>query len=290
MKNSTFNWQRFLMLCRKEWLEKWKDTLLIRAAIPLVGVVLVLWWDYYLSCCQGMAGSAERWVRRSESELLTLATILFVLYTAFICSFFMRRIAYKKDRSLWLLTPASTLEKFMVPMVGVLVSLFVIFPLAMCVEEVFRVGIFSVAFPDKPVAFINISHLIGDGTDSYWTWSRDWEAFFTDGLLVLYLLCFSGIILGACIWPTYSLPITSIVGLALCILYFMTIYAWVWTLFPEGPKTVSEIATSAWAREYWFVRIADWKWLGLTLGGIAFPYFLILAYYRFKEMEIINRW
>lgn len=290
MINNVFDIRRFALLCRKEWLECWKGKLLIRVIAPVLAFVVIMCWDYYMDCKSGLRSEdLGQWAWSANSSLVVMAFLLFSAYAILITSQLMKRVGERKSRVSWLLTPASALEKFLVSMLGVLISIFVIFPLALAVEEVVRVCVFSSAFPELPVKFIQYSQIVGDGSPgSYGILAFNRDAFYYEVLIAVGV--FAVFVLGSSLWPKNSVVYTLVACVLLFIGFSGLMNVWVGLIYPGDWQTVNEISDTMLDRDWvllsWHMR---WQWGRFFLYGMI-PFCIILAYYRFKELEIINRW
>lgn len=290
MKNNTLDMRRFALLCRKEWLESWKGKLSGRVWVPILVFMVVMWWNYYMNCKGGLGGQdPKEWLSWINRDLLMVAFWYFAVYAIVSTSYLMKRVAERKNRASWLLTPASALEKYLVSTLGTLASLFVIFPLAFLLEEVLRVLVFSSLFPELPVEFVRLSAIVGTGSSgSYGVLVHDMTQFHDNVLMGLSL--FSLFVLGASLWPKNSVGYTLIAVVLLFLGYTTFVNAWVELIYPEGWESVDGISDAMMRCGYGlFSWHMQWMWMKWVMyAGI--PFCWILAYYRFKELEIINRW
>lgn len=292
MKNELFNIRRFGYLCRKEWMETWGKNWKIRIAAPVLILTLLMCWNYWDHCQTMRSGKLDNFVRAANVDLLLMAFWFFLIYAICMTGTVMYRVAERKSRIQWLLTPASALEKFLIALLEVLVVFFILFPLALGIEEIIRVGVFSVLYPDLPVRFVDFSSIIGDGVNKGWSMCGNMHQFLW-GMEIGFFF-FSIFVLGATIWPKNAVIRTLAALVLLGVVYYGFIYGVMWMLFPENMHSLAALQIP-------LVRNGDRfsYFYNYTLWGISWGiywripvalFFLILAYFRFKEMEIINRW
>ncbi len=285
MKNQLFNFRRFTMLCHKEWLENWRGKLLLRALAPILGFVIIMLWSYF----SGVKGAARmpdpNYGWRADSSLVWMSVCLLVGYAIGMTSQFMARVTNRKKRISWLLCPASVFEKFLVSLLSILLPLLILFPVALLVEELLRVSISSVIFPDFPVQFIWLLQWVGTQPAGLLAGTLTQLLF---GIWIV-LAIFSFFLLGATIWPKHSVLYTLLAGVGLFVVGSAVLNAWVWMIFPESWHSFDMYASETGAQAYWYYYHQRWE-IVRYLIPLSIPLFIVLAYYRFKELEIINRW
>lgn len=142
-----------------------------------------------------------------------------------------------------------------------------------------RVMVYSLAYPKKYfIAPVDLSHLVGRGKD-YYTVCRTGLQF--GAVIAGYFFVQSLFVLGSTIWPKNSFLKTFASGTIIWIVYFLV------GVFMSKMLLQSN-------KHYSFpdnIIMSDEAMWGLLIAvSIFFTLFnWILAYFRFKESEIINR-
>ncbi len=292
MNGELFNFRRFALLLRKEWSETWRAGYYARLWAPLLAIMVLNWSTFISSCNHRMealkAGAADtsRAFEFAFSDMLGQVAILSFVFLLFAATSFSRQLATPKLRVRWLTTPASTLEKYLVALLTSVLYVAVLFPASFMVSEVLRVAVCSVLYPQLDIPWMNFAALVGHGAYSL---AGDWETFWV--VVSCYILCFSLFVFGSTLWPKGAFIKTvgaiSLVG-ALFLWGAWMLIRLLFTKGMEGCVNVLGLFTS--------VEICD----NLTPGeaqaifhcmlGLVSLFFLVMSYYRMKEMELINRW
>lgn len=277
MHDTFFDGLRFWNLCRKDLLESWKVSLLRLFAVYGILAVIFLWNG--LDTCKysylpdeditvDPMWNLEYWVGGFWG--------LFI-FGSIAASFAMERLKGKTGRIAWLMTPATVFEKFfsrwLLTSVCFVLAYWVVFHLA----DLTRVAVCAMVYPGKEFVMplplfprVAAESQISEGIVGYSTL----------GILVcLYCFLHSFFMLGSTVWPRNALVKTFAAGIAVCVVY-IAVGDFFWGLAHDDG--------SHWDNGY--VSEETGMCVVCVLAAILACVNWILAYFRFKESEIINRW
>ena len=269
MKDTFFSMPRFVNLCRKELVESWRSNLL-RIGLMYGVMTVVLLWVGYLEY-----HNKTSLVRDDSVHSFTPVFFMWSLW-AFGClsaSFTMEKMKSKTNRIYTLMTPATPFEKYFSRWLVFTVVFLVLFLISFWLADQTRVLVYTLTYPDlKGIAATPFSYFVGDNTNHY-TLCRTADQF---GLIIaLYFFTQSGFVLGSTIWPKNAFLKTFVAGAIVLIVYVLFIM-WMNKLFHVGTRS--------------YIWIGEPVFTTLTLiVSVATLFNWTLAYFRFKESEIINR-
>lgn len=279
IRDTFFDGHRFVNVCRKEMVENWKS-LLLRWVMMYGTLAIALVWNAYWEY-----GRYNRSIERITDGIWSFGMIAFawgiVVMGCFSASFIMERMKTKNGRTAMLMLPATQFEKFfarwLVFTFGFLVAYLVAYRLA----DWTRMLLMTVLFPEEEgIAQVPLlACLIGGGRESLtdWTLFSDCRQFLMG--IGGYFFLQSFYVLGSSIWPKNTFLKTFAAKMVIFIVYVTVGGLLAETLF--AGKHVGLTAEPA----------EDTVHLLFTIGFFALALFnWVLAYYRFKESEIINRW
>ena len=273
IRDTFFSAPRFVNLCRKEMVESWKANLLRFVMMYGIMAIAFVWNGYFrYNYPQGMIdrGVEQDPIWYFELTIFLWAMVIMGLLSA---SFVMERMKTKTNRIAVLMTPATMFEKLVFTF-GFLIVFLIAFKLA----DWTRVMIYMVSYPElkSVIASAPLSYLGNSGY--YWTGLQTW-----DGLLMAlsgYFFAQSIFVLGSSIWPRNSFVKTFSAVIVIIIVY-VAIGSLLAKILFEGRggygvhQTMSDEAMMHLSTAVFFA-MAVFNW--------------IVAYFRFKESEIINRW
>lgn len=277
MRDTFFYGPRFWSLCRKDILESWKVSLLRLFAVYGILAVIFLWNG--LSMCrpsdfphEGITTdpmwNLEYWVGGFWG--------LFI-FGSVAASFAMEHLKGKTGRIAWLMTPATVFEKFflrwLLTSVCFVAAYWVVFHLA----DLTRVAVCTMAYPGcefiMPLPLfpqVAAEAQISEGIVGY---STLWI------LASLYCFLHSFFMLGSTVWPRNALVKAFAAGMAICVAY-IAVGDFFWGLAHDDG--------SHWDNGY--VSEETGTCVVCILAAVLTCINWTLAYFRFKESEIINRW
>ena len=273
IKDTFFSLPRFINLCRKEMVENWKSNVL--RMVLMYGVMMVVMvWNGYFEYNRSTHNCQE-----DPAWIFLLVTFIWALW-GFGClsaSFTMEKMKTKTSRTSMLMIPATPFEKFFSRWFVFTVVYLVVFLICYKLADYTRFTIYSLAYPEKDfIAPVDLSHLVGD--EKYYTLCRRGLQF--GALISGYFFVQSLFVLGSSIWPKNSFLKTFALGTIIGIIYFL-VAALVSRMLLEGSnKHYSGGVLESQEVVMWIMIVA-----GIFFALVNW----VLAYFRFKESEIINR-
>lgn len=274
IKDTFFSAPRFMNLCRKEMVENWKSNIL--RMVLLYGVMVVV---MILNGCSEYNSSYNN-VERNDPMWMFLLLVFACSLWGFGClsaSFTMEKMKSKASRLSVLMTPATPFEKYFSRWLISTVVYLVVFLIAYKLADYTRVFVFSITYPDIiSIAPVDLSHIVGNG-DYYTLFREKWESV---ALIAIYLFTQSCFVLGSSIWPKNSFLKTFAAGAIITIVYVSLTGIIIKSFLINNMRNPFE--TEFVSRDAGFGLMASAFILFALLNWV-------LAYFRFKESEIINR-
>ena len=273
MKDTFFSFPRFANYFKKVLVEDRKR--LLQRIITVFGLLVVFSAIISDSCYQHYMEALKIGIVRSEIDpaidgLMPLFVFGLFIGCALSASFIMEPMSSKTSRIYALMLPATSFEKYFVRWFIYTIGYLVVYYLLFLLVDIMRVCVFSVIYPEIDIiTFINpYAEIVA---------LRDEVPL---GFVVsLYLLLQSIFVLGSSLWPKYAFLKTftayTILGMA-----FSAFFAGIMNLFnrPGNSYIMPELSDDT------LFLIAT---CGILLVALLFWW---LAYKRFKEMEVVNRW
>lgn len=273
MKDTFFSFPRFANYFKKVLVEDRKR--LLQRIITVFGLLVVFGAIISDSCYQHYMEALKIGIVRSEIDpaidgLMPLFVFGLFIGCALSASFIMESMSSKTSRIYALMLPATSFEKYFVRWFIYTIGYLVVYYLLFLLVDVMRVCVFSVVYPEIDIiTFLNpYAEIVALRDDA------------PLGFIVsLYLLLQSIFVLGSSLWPKYAFLKTftayTILGMA-----FSAFFAGIMNLFnrPGNSYIMPELSD-------------DTLFLIATCGVMMVTlFFWWLAYKRFKEMEVVNRW
>lgn len=273
MKDTFFSFPRFANYFKKVLVEDRKR--LLQRIITVFGLLVVFGAIISDSCYQHYMEALKIGIVRSEIDpaidgLMPLFVFGLFIGCALSASFIMEPMSSKTSRIYALMLPATSFEKYFVRWFIYTIGYLVVYYLLFLLVDVMRVCVFSVVYPEIDIiTFLNpYAEIVALRDDA------------PLGFIVsLYLLLQSIFVLGSSLWPKYAFLKTftayTILGMA-----FSAFFAGIMNLFdrPGNSYIMPELSD-------------DTLFLIATCGVMMVTlFFWWLAYKRFKEMEVVNRW
>ncbi|MBQ8672947.1 MAG: hypothetical protein IJ511_02665 [Bacteroides sp.] len=280
MSECFFSMPRFVHLCRKEMVENWKKLVLRLVMIYGVMTISFLW---FCSCEYNGDPASSYWKDRLADPFFDFGASMFYVYWlafgALSASLFMEGMKSKTGRTRLLLTPCTTFEKFFVRWViyipAFLVAYLILFRLADWTRLLVMKPFFPWAGQIAPVSFPAV---LGFTVDI----SRRLEWLNLLMMLGGYFFMQSFFVLGSVLWPRRSF-VKTFAALILLGLVVTMVVAWACGAFIPDDGSVPDSYFANWSE-------AGVKLLASFLLSCATLFNWALAYFRFRESEIINRW
>lgn len=278
IKDTVFNMNRFTNLCRKEMVENWRANVL--RIILMYGVMaIILCWNAYFT---------YKWYALSDMNTHTedpisrfgVMTFLWFLW-GFGClsaSFTMEKMKSKNGRVSVLMTPATPFEQFISRWLISIIVFLVVFLITFKLADYTRILIYTLAYPESTrINPIDLSALIGSSKETVWHLVDSTLKFGT--IISGYFFTQSCFILGSSIWPKNSFLKTFSAVVIIAIIYGFVMFGMSKLVLDDGKfysfgKEVSDDTLfMIWTIAFTFLSLFNWG----------------LAYFRFKESEIIQR-
>lgn len=276
IKDTFFSLPRFMNLCRKEMVENWRSNVL-RMVLMYGVMAVVMVWNGYFEYRYWHSGQIE-----DPAWTFLLVVFIWSLW-GFGClsaSFTMEKMKTKTSRTSMLMVPATPFEKFFSRWFVFTVVFLVIFLISYKLADYTRFIIYSLAYPEEKdfIIPVDLSHLVGE-RKTYYTLCRTGLQF--GALLSAYFFVQSLFVLGSSIWPKNSFLKTFASGTVIAIVYFL-LAVFMSKMFLENGNYYSENV---------FTGISEDTAMSIMIVvGIFFTLMnWTLAYFRFKESEIVNR-
>lgn len=274
LKDTFFDMHRFMTLCRKEMVESWKVNLLRMALMygAMAVVLSFIGYNTYSSSSASQMGAHAI----QDSSLIAFVWFGFI-FSCLSASFIMEKMKTKTSRLSALMTPATSFEKFFSRWVVFTVVFMLVFLIAFLLADYTRVLLCMFSFPKiNTVGAVELKYLFTNN-DAYFNIFHSVAQFllFISGYLFLQS-CF---VLGSSIWPKNAFLKTFVAGLFLVIIYSLLGVGFAKLLLADSHSfnfalgSSEETITSA--ASVCLACLALFNWT--------------LAYFRFKETEIINR-
>lgn len=270
LKDNFLSISRFMDYCRKDMVESWRTNLLRVAMMFGVMVVIFVWTGYF------------QYQYKYELDPLVRISLYVFLWMGLVCgclaaSFTMEKMKSKTGRLSILMTPATSFEKFFSRWLISTIVYLVVFLVAFKLADYTRVLIYSLAYPDKTVAVSEFKYLFA--TDGDYALARYIDITKKGLVLAGYFFIQSCFVLGSSIWPKNSFIKTFVAGFCVIVIYGLIFGGIGKLLFdnvsgsaPENDPSEDIMKGGAYVIAIFFTLL-NW----------------VLAYYRFKEAEIINR-
>jgi hypothetical protein len=273
MKDTFFSFPRFANYFKKVLVEDRKR--LLQRIITVFGLLVVFSAIISDSCYQHYMEALKIGIVRSEIDpaidgLMPLFVFGLFIGCALSASFIMEPMSSKTSRIYALMLPATSFEKYFVRWFIYTIGYLVVYYLLFLLVDVMRVCVFSVVYPEIDIiTFLNpYAEIVALRDDA------------PLGFIVsLYLLLQSIFVLGSSLWPKYAFLKTftayTILGMA-----FSAFFAGLMNLFNRPGNS------------YIMLELSDDTLFLIATCGVMMVtlFFWWLAYKRFKEMEVVNRW
>jgi hypothetical protein len=273
MKYTFFSFPRFANYFKKVLVEDRKR--LLQRIITVFGLLVVFGAIISDSCYQHYMEALKIGIVRSEIDpaidgLMPLFVFGLFIGCALSASFIMEPMSSKTSRIYALMLPATSFEKYFVRWFIYTIGYLVVYYLLFLLVDVMRVCVFSVVYPEIDIiTFLNpYAEIVALRDDA------------PLGFIVsLYLLLQSIFVLGSSLWPKYAFLKTftayTILGMA-----FTAFFAGIMNLFNRPGNS------------YIMLELSDDTLFLIATCGVMMVtlFFWWLAYKRFKEMEVVNRW
>lgn len=275
IRDTFFSLPRFMNLCRKEMVENWKTYMLRSVMIFGVLAIMFLWKGYfqYEYMEHSLKGELDP-IWEFEAAVFIWGLVIWGCISA---SFAMERMKSKTSRTVVLMTPATMFEKFFSRWLVATCGFLMVYLIAFKLADWTRVLVYVLRHPDL------------DSITQFPLWQfccntgSFYESFVGNGDAMLFVSAYFAVqsffLLGSVIWPRNSLVKTFAAGVCIIIVYTLIAAALMKVFLPDN----FYMANPGISNETMLTLIST----GLCLFAL---FNWVLAYFRFKESEIINRW
>ena len=279
IRDTFFSIPRFVSLCRKDMVESWKANLL--RLVMMYGIMAVFFvWNGYFQ--YESFPSNQHWVQLGNDPIWKIELIFFMWMILIMgllsASFIMEKMKSKTNRIACLMTPATMFEKFFSRWVVFTFGYLIAFLIAFKLADWTRVLIYTMGYPEIDViASLPLCHLVGDEQSTYWPAFENSRYFLL--AISFYFAAQSLFVLGSSIWPKNAF-VKTVAACVVIAIVFISIAATVVSIFEH--KRIYGMGFS----------MTEEDMMSLSMIGlfILTCFNWMLAYFRFKESEIINRW
>lgn len=281
MKNQIFDFSRFAKYFRKYFYENRKNILVNIAVVFLVPMAYCILYPYLSKCYSFPLHYTSDPMWTGEQSTFTAMFIFLILAGAAVTGHLLRS---KQQRTMLLSSPASNLEKFLTPVLVYIVGIAAVFCLGAWIGDAMRVWTHRAAAVgnNTPCEYMPIRYILDFGMNPH-------DARFQDGMqLTMFRTLFAVAVfagssifaLGAMLWPKATFIKT---GGALIVWNLALTYIVFWSVSIFHGN--GDVARFQFLEDFDTVfAIFNCAWIALTC------LFWGVAYARFKEWEIINRW
>ena len=282
MKDTFFSLPRFMNLCRKEMVESWRSNVLRMVLMYGVMAVVLVWNGYF----QYRYHDSAYFIRHTNANadpawgfiLMAFLWFLFV-FGCLSASLVMEKMKNKTSRLSTLMTPSTPFEKFFSRWLVSTIVFLVVFLIAFKLADYTRVMVYSLIYPDvkEVILPVNLGDLVGSGKRWY-LFHKTYEL-----TLVLSIYCFvqSLFVLGSSVWPKNSF-LKTFVSVTIIVLIYVLVGMLVGDMLFSGSSKDYGYIFSSITKEQVTVMV--------TVGFMLFAFVnWTLAYFRFKESEIVQR-
>ncbi len=276
LQDTFFSWSRFFSLCRKELSEDWRKhllrILLVYGFLTLVFLVRNMDINHHSSVVSLSYDSCFK-------DMMIIGTFAFLFAGCYSASLLTERFKSKTSRLSDMMTPASTFEKYILRWSLFTMGFLLIFFLLFYLADYTRYLVMSFTYPEveeiTPLPFFDYF---------YAPWGDNRKSTLFNNAIQLrmgvsaYFCIQSFFILGSTLWPKNAFLKT-----------FAAVMVTGVTLILISTWLTEEVLPSTMALPFGMEP--------MTFTNLIFVFFLLItlfnwvvAYYRYKEMEIINRW
>jgi F0F1-type ATP synthase membrane subunit c/vacuolar-type H+-ATPase subunit K len=267
--NNFFSLERYFLLCKKDFKESWKTMLLRFVMVYAILTILFVFFSFD----QSSNLNEESYLQYYSSSIF-----LFWGWGCVFASLMMGEMSTKAKRISYLMTPATVFEKYISRLVIAVVLFIIAFLIAFKMADYTRLAICLIRYPELKfhsldlIGFIGHKSLIVNWLDFFYRFS-------------IYLFFQSLFVLGSTLWYKKPFLKTLAAGAIISLVFVIVDGTLIHFLFKDGIVDFSH------SMEYYSFNTHN---LFSTKTCMTF-FFLVtlfnwtLAYFRFKDSEIINR-
>ena len=284
--NNIFNIRRFGLVLSKDFHEKWKKYGL--QFLTMFGIVAVIftWYPYGNGHVYNNSLDGEFLNR----ELLRCASFLFFGFGIFYASTLMDSMREKTKRIAYLTMPASNFEKFLSRWLIVTIGFIIAFFIALWLADAIRVSFLSYKFPESDIRFLDFNMLINPEAEVYSSIHIFPNKHYFRLCIGFYVLLQSLFILGATFWEKFSF-IKTFSAATVIVLSFLLLNYWIIKIVHHDINGFGNAMDALFSNLKIQEKISENTALLIITCFLSFCALFnwIIAYFRFRESEIIKR-
>ena len=283
--NNIFDIKRFGLVFRKDFLENFKRyALLFLTMLGIMAIVIILMsWNYF----NKLEESNHSNILIHNKSLLTFMSFVFFACGVLFASTLMTPMNSKLKRLSYLISPSSNFEKFFSRWIIVTIGYILAFFVAMWMADALRVAVITARYPDLEIKFMDLTKLIYPRGD--YTAYREGvmpKDVFTISLFV-YFFSQSLYILGSTFWEKSSFIKTFVAVLIINIVFINICRLTMILFYEEGTSGFINVLNSFFSNNE--VMEKPPLFLLYTALSVFTLANWVLAFFRFRESEIIKR-
>ena len=283
--NNIFNIKRFGLVFRKDFMENLKRYALL--FLTMLGIMAIISIFISYGYCQPYEKSGRYSSEIHNVTLLGFMSFAFLAGGLLFASTFMTPMNSKLKRISFLVSPSSNFEKFFSRWIIVTIGYVLSFFVALWIADALRVAVITAYYPDLEIKFLDLTKLVYPKDVHSSVESLMPKTAFTL-CVFMYFLFQSLFLLGATFWEKASF-IKTFVAISVIVFAYIIVCRWAILLsYEEGLNGFGRVLNS-------FVdgNNQDMEKQSLMLIKTILPVFTltnwILAFFRFRESEIIKR-
>lgn len=285
--NNIFDFKRFGLVLYKDMREHGKRYLLQFLMMCGVMSVILIWTSLDFLHDMKIIRSYYQTIEHLNIKLLGFSSLMFAGFGALMASSLMEPMNSKTKRISFLTSPSSNFEKYLSRWLIVTVGYTIAFFVALWISDALRVSICTVVYPGFDVQFIDLSRLFPAEGSDYSNYLFP-EMILFRLILSIYLFVQSLFVLGAVFWEKASFIKTFATGVVISLLYLFLCNCAI-QLFYETSNDFGNVINSFAAVVFLQEKdCAAWLFLGVLILIALLNW--TLAFFRFRESEIIKRW
>lgn len=273
IKDKFFSSSRFMNLCRKEMVENWRTNLLRMVMVFGIMVLIFVVNGYFKYRWWPQHAETDPMVEYALNYFIILGWIFGCLFASMTFS----KLRSKTSRLSLIMTPATSFEKYFSRWMISTIVYVVVFIILFMLADYARVIICRIIYPETTIMPASLKYLV---TRNIGIGNAMGENLGIGKFMLSYLFTQSFFLLGSAVWPKNSFIKTFAAGLFIQITYMLIAVLTLRVLWGENiyitdsalninPETIKNTITGIVV----FFTLFNWT----------------MAYYRFKESEIINR-
>lgn len=281
--NNFFNLSRFGLLCRKEFFENRKGIVL--RMLAFFGMMLLFFLLYSISEYSNFEHNytlITHYLKFGTDPVWGVETgigyFFIMLYCGFTASLIMQKMECKMGRIALLTTPVSSFEQYLCRWVYAVPITIIFCFLSFLLADYMRVVISQTIYPElaNVIKFVDITKFFSSGNLEMSSGDKKILGFFVS----VFFLVQSFFVLGGVVWPKNSFVKTFLFCIIVPLVYML--------FFNSIGGFLYKPDTFEYPKERLFIsEYSHWIWFAFS--GCATVFNWVLAYYRFKESEVIHR-